>query len=62
MSQENLVRAWKDPAYRATLPESDRAALDSPIPSVDLMDPSFSGTHGARRDFSFIHTCPLVCG
>jgi mersacidin/lichenicidin family type 2 lantibiotic len=57
----NQVRAWKDPAYRATLPEYERASLESPIPPVDLMDPSLSSTHGARRDFSFVHTCPLIC-
>lgn len=46
----NQVRAWKDPAYRATLPEAERAFLGSPIPSVDLMDPSIGRINGGRRD------------
>lgn len=46
----NQVRAWKDPAYRATLPEFERASLGYPIPPVNLMDPSLGRINGGRRD------------
>jgi mersacidin/lichenicidin family type 2 lantibiotic len=44
------VRAWKDPAYRAMLPESVRVSVSYPVPLVDLADPSLRRINGGRRD------------
>ena len=55
------IRAWKDPAYRATLPEPKCADLDSPIPSVDLMDPSLGRINGGRRDTPISWCLPWRC-
>ena len=39
MSNLNVVRAWKDPAYRNSLSEAERAALPAnPAGSIELSD------------------------
>jgi mersacidin/lichenicidin family type 2 lantibiotic len=38
----NQVRAWKDPAYRAALQESELASMKFPVAPVDLSDPWLS--------------------
>jgi len=32
----NIIRAWKDPIYRATLEASEQGALDSPAGMIEL--------------------------
>ena len=51
------VKAWKDPAFRASLPESERVRLDVPVASVDLFDPELGPARGKPRDFTFYYTC-----
>jgi mersacidin/lichenicidin family type 2 lantibiotic len=37
MSKQNIIRAWKDEAYRRSLSEAERAALpENPVGRVDL--------------------------
>jgi mersacidin/lichenicidin family type 2 lantibiotic len=37
MSEQNIIRAWKDEAYRQSLTEAERAALpENPVGRVDL--------------------------
>jgi mersacidin/lichenicidin family type 2 lantibiotic len=37
MSKQNIIRAWKDEAYRRSLSEAERAALpENPAGRVDL--------------------------
>jgi mersacidin/lichenicidin family type 2 lantibiotic len=55
------VRAWKDPAYRATLSEAQRAQLASPVPPVDLKDPSLRRINGGRRDTPISWCLPWRC-
>jgi mersacidin/lichenicidin family type 2 lantibiotic len=39
MSSKNIVRAWKDPVYRNSLSEAERAALPAnPAGSIELSD------------------------
>jgi mersacidin/lichenicidin family type 2 lantibiotic len=39
MSPNNVIRAWKDPAYRNSLTEAERAALPAnPAGSIELSD------------------------
>ena len=39
MSSKNIVRAWKDPAYRNSLSETERAALPAnPAGAIELSD------------------------
>ena len=51
MSKEMMVRAWKDPAYRASLTPEERAALPShPAGSsfTELDDSELAGVAGGR--------------
>jgi mersacidin/lichenicidin family type 2 lantibiotic len=39
MSQDQIIEAWKNPKYRASLSEAERAALPAhPAGEVDLSD------------------------
>jgi mersacidin/lichenicidin family type 2 lantibiotic len=39
MSHENIIRAWKDEAFRNSLSEEERALLpDHPVGSIELTD------------------------
>jgi mersacidin/lichenicidin family type 2 lantibiotic len=49
MSNTEVVRAWKDPAYRAML--SEAPAL--PIGSIELDDPYLSETNMVSNGFAF---------
>lgn len=52
MKKEMIVRAWKDPAYRASLSEEDRASLpESPSgrAMTELEDDELLGISGGKR-------------
>lgn len=57
-SMTDSVRAWKDPAFRATLAESDLAALaDNPAGLVGGPDTELADIIGGdHRPFTF-HSC-----
>ena len=41
MSHEEIIRAWKDPDYRASLSKASRSTLpDNPAGTIDLSDPT----------------------
>ena len=45
----DIIRAWKDPEYRATLTEAELAALPAhPSGQVDLSDSDLDGVAGAE--------------
>ncbi len=52
MKKEMIVRAWKDPAYRASLSEEERASLpESPSgrAMTELDDSELLGISGGKR-------------
>jgi mersacidin/lichenicidin family type 2 lantibiotic len=49
MSHENIIRAWKDEAFRNSLSEKERALLpEHPAGLVELTDVQIRGASGAR--------------
>ena len=56
MSNINIVRAWKDSAYRNSLSEAERAALPAnPAGSVELSDADLGHVAGG---IVTIYACP----
>lgn len=52
MKKEMIVRAWKDPAYRASLSEEERASLpESPSgrAMTELEEDELTGISGGKR-------------
>jgi len=49
MSEQNIIRAWKDPAYRASLSPEQLAALpNSPAGMVELSSAELNHVAGGR--------------
>ena len=62
MSKSNVIRAWKDPAYRSSLSQAERAALpDNPAGSVEISDADLGKIAGGRWDPSIYCTVMAVC-
>ena len=58
MNRIDIVRAWKDEAYRLSLSEAERAALpENPAGVTELNETSLGETAGAGG----LNTSPLVC-
>lgn len=58
MSNNNIVRAWKDPAYRNSLSEAERAALPAnPAGSIELSDADLGRVAGGIVFSRYLH-CP----
>jgi len=50
MSHIDIVRAWKDPEYRKSLSEAERAKLpDNPAGLIELKDAELDAISGGRR-------------
>ncbi len=50
MSNSNVIRAWKDPAYRNSLSPGERAALPSnPAGMIELSDADLGKVSGGLR-------------
>lgn len=57
---KNIIRALKDPTFRASLSDAERAALpESPIGAVELDDASLAEVQGGATYLSY---CRTVCG
>jgi mersacidin/lichenicidin family type 2 lantibiotic len=55
MTNENIVRAWKDVNYRNSLSEADRAALpDHPAGRMELGNGEWNQTEGGRAPVTYI--------
>ena len=49
MSNRNIIRAWKNPAYRNSLSEAERAALPAnPAGSIEISDEDLGKVAGGR--------------
>ena len=58
MSNKNTIRAWKDPTYRNSLSEAERAALPSnPAGSVELSDVELGKVGGGIGGWGFSLFC-----
>ena len=50
MSNEDIIRAWKDPEYRNSLTEEQRSQLpENPAGLVELTDTSMESVAGGQR-------------
>ena len=64
MSNKNIIRAWKDPVYRNSLSESERAALPpNPAGAIEISDADLGRVAGGIVPGSSIN-CPtnVTCG
>jgi mersacidin/lichenicidin family type 2 lantibiotic len=49
MSKQNIIRAWKDEAYRRSLSEAERALLPAnPAGLIELTDAELGSIDGGR--------------
>jgi mersacidin/lichenicidin family type 2 lantibiotic len=57
MSNHNIVRAWKNPAYRNSLSEAERAALPAnPAGSIELSDADLGRISGGNLPITYVNT------
>jgi mersacidin/lichenicidin family type 2 lantibiotic len=57
--QIDVVRAWKDEAYRQSLSEEERSRLpESPVGEIELTDADLEAVYGAQ---SGVVACSAVC-
>jgi mersacidin/lichenicidin family type 2 lantibiotic len=55
MTNENIVRAWRDPQYRNSLSETERATLPAhPAGSIELEDAELNSVAGGRPELTRI--------
>jgi mersacidin/lichenicidin family type 2 lantibiotic len=60
MSQEQIIRAWTDAEYRATLTEEELAQLpENPAGLVELTDEDLDSVSGGNSIFAL--TCGSTC-
>ncbi|MFL5696917.1 MAG: mersacidin/lichenicidin family type 2 lantibiotic [Ktedonobacteraceae bacterium] len=58
--QIDIIRAWKDEAYRQSLSEEERLALpENPVGEIELTDADLEAVYGGR---SALVGCSVVCG
>jgi mersacidin/lichenicidin family type 2 lantibiotic len=59
MSNNKIIRAWKDPVYRNSLSEAERAALPAnPAGSIEISDADLGNVAGG---FLFTVYCTYYC-
>jgi mersacidin/lichenicidin family type 2 lantibiotic len=58
MKKENIIRAWKDEAYRMSLSEAERALLPaSPVGAIELSDAQLRDVTGGMRNNTAVSIC-----
>ncbi|MBW4620720.1 MAG: mersacidin/lichenicidin family type 2 lantibiotic [Cyanosarcina radialis HA8281-LM2] len=58
MSQENIIRAWKDADFRYSLSETERALLpENPAGSIELTDTELAKVAGGIIPISYEPIC-----
>ena len=61
MSNNKIIRAWKDPAYRNSLSEAERAALPAnPAGSIEVSDADLGNVSGRILKFTLMF-CTYYC-
>lgn len=63
MSYENIIRAWKDEEFRASLSDAERVLLpDHPVGRIELSDTDLDMvTGGMRKNHETGPTCLSTC-
>jgi mersacidin/lichenicidin family type 2 lantibiotic len=62
MTQENIIRAWRDAEYRASLTEAERAQLPAhPAGPVELSDADLDAVTGGLKHFRCLSTNTTFC-
>ncbi len=63
MSNVDIIRAWKDEAYRLSLSDEERAALpENPAGMIELTDLDLEGVAGGLdREFTDTASCMGSC-
>jgi mersacidin/lichenicidin family type 2 lantibiotic len=53
MSKQNIIRAWKDEAYRRSLSDAERALLpENPAGLIELTDAELGAVTGGQRAYT----------
>ena len=62
MSDVDIIRAWKDPAYRRSLTPEQRAALpEHPAGFVELSDDQLVEASGGKAEIGPVATTAMTC-
>jgi mersacidin/lichenicidin family type 2 lantibiotic len=63
MINKNIVRAWKDPVYRNSLSEAERASLPAnPAGSIELSDADLGNVAGGKVVINtWYNFCTFFC-
>lgn len=62
MSSHNIIRAWKDPAYRNSLSSAERAALpENPAGAIEISDADLGNIAGGRERAPETAICTYLC-
>ena len=64
MSKSNVIRAWKDPAYRNSLSTAEQADLPAnPAGAIEISDAELGKTAGGRKpQRTDVGPCPTEIG
>jgi mersacidin/lichenicidin family type 2 lantibiotic len=70
MSEQNIIRAWKDAAYRQSLSEGERARLpENPAGLIELAGAELDSVGGGRaggcwpgKTVTIAVSCGITCG
>ncbi len=61
MSNNKIIRAWKDPAYRNSLSQAELAALPAnPAGSIEISDADLGSVAGGLYNFTVLG-CTVYC-
>jgi mersacidin/lichenicidin family type 2 lantibiotic len=61
MTTQNIIRAWKNKAYRESLSEAERALLpENPAGLIELTDVDLGQVAGGQRTIATAR-CPSAC-
>jgi mersacidin/lichenicidin family type 2 lantibiotic len=62
MKRENIIRAWKDAAYRASLSEAERSHLpENPAGAIELDSSALGEAAGGACNQTMTRTCNSYC-
>lgn len=62
MSNQKIVRAWKDASYRNSLTEAERAALPAnPAGAIEITAEELSEIGGGRKKTTYEDSCTALC-
>lgn len=62
MNAKTIIRAWKDPAFRASLTAEERAQIPAhPAGMVELSDAQLNGASGGEGHLPATYLCSFTC-